>query len=124
MVLSSRLNGRYIQRLLLEGVSGFIYREDRLEETLSAGIQMVQSGHLYVSPRVSGIVFADRAPCTLDQLNPTDLDVLNLIASGLAVKEIASRLALTQRSVYRILTKLRSPLGVHSAVHLLDAARA
>jgi DNA-binding NarL/FixJ family response regulator len=74
------------------------------------------------APRV--LVFADRAPCTLDQFNPTDLEVLNLIASGLAVKEIASRLALTQRSVYRILTKLRSALGVHSAVHLLDAARA
>jgi DNA-binding NarL/FixJ family response regulator len=123
MVLSSRLNGRYIQRLLLEGVSGFIYREDRLEETLSTGIETVQSGHLYVSPRASGLVFADCAAHTLDQLNPTNLEVLHLIASGLAVKEIASRLTLTQRSVYRIRTKLRTALGVHSDVHLLDAAR-
>jgi DNA-binding NarL/FixJ family response regulator len=83
----------------------------------------VASTHLYVSPRASGLVFADRAPHTVDQLNPTDLEVLNLIASGLAVKEIAARLALTQRSIYRIRTKLRTALGVHSDVHLLDAAR-
>ena len=47
IVLSDYLSEHYVQRLIDLGVSGFIYKEDQLEDTLVSGIKAVAAGHLF-----------------------------------------------------------------------------
>jgi len=123
LILSGRLHTRYLQMLFGAGASGFIYREDRLEESLTAGIEVVHQGYFYTSPRASGLLINSRLGYTPMRLNQTDLEVLRLIDDGLTMKEIAASLNLTLRSVYRIRNKLRSAVGAPTHEHLIAAAR-
>lgn len=122
VILSQRLSGRYVQRLLSAGVSGFIYKEDHLEKTLVHGLQLVRNGHLYVSPRVAAFTYATREQIDF-HLNETDREVLSLMAQGHNPQEIASVASLSIRSVYRIRRKLKQSLGVRTNEQIVDAAR-
>lgn len=123
MILSGRLQARYLQTLFDAGASGFIFREDRLEESLIAGIETVYHGFFYMSPRASGLLIANRTSNPYLQLNQSDLEVLRLIDQGLTMKEIAADMHLSLRSVYRIRIKLRTALGAPTHEHLVAAAR-
>lgn len=123
LVMSSHLSAHYLQGLLQSGAMGFIYREDLVEASLIVGIELVRSGEFYVSPRASGLLFADRAIFTSDKLNQNDLDVLRLLARGFTAKEIASQLKMVRRSVYRIRSKLRSVLNVRTNEQIVQTAR-
>ncbi|MEO8391405.1 MAG: response regulator [Chloroflexota bacterium] len=111
IVLSSKLHIRYLEMLLAAGVSGYIYREDRLEASLVLGIETVYQGHLYLSPHASGLLIKRSNPDKTLKLNPCDRKVLRLIDQGLTPKDIAVALKLTLRSVYRIQNKLRAAVG-------------
>ncbi len=76
IVLSDYLSEHYVQRLIDYGVSGFIYKQDRLEDTLIVGIQTVADGHIFLSPQASALPYGHTADA---QLNRTDLEVLRLI---------------------------------------------
>ena len=80
IVISGRLHARYLQTVFGAGASGFIYREDRLEESLLAGIETVYLGHFFMSPRASGLSINGRTIDNTLQLNHSDLEVLRLIA--------------------------------------------
>lgn len=122
IILSNRLNVRYLRHLFAWGASGFLYRDDRLEATLITGIETVASGHFYASPRASGLLFTAR-PDASSSLNQTDMEILRLIDGGLTSKEIAAKLDLTLRTVYRIRSKLRLLLGASTNEHIVSAAR-
>lgn len=123
IVISGRLHTRYLQMVFGAGASGFVYREDRLEESLIAGIETVYHGYFYTSPRASGLLISNRMIDSAVRLNQTDLEVLRLIDQGLSPKEIALALRLTMRSVYRIRNKLATAVGAPTYDHLVAAAR-
>jgi len=123
IILSGRLHTRYLQMLFGAGASGFIYREDRLEESLTAVIEVVHLGYFYTSPRASGLLINSRLGYSPMRLNQTDLEVLRLIDHGLTMKEIAGSLKLSLRSIYRIRNKLRTAVGAPTHEHLIAAAR-
>ena len=122
IVLSTRLQARYLQRLIQHGALGFIYKDDPLESALVNGIELVRSGDPYISPRASGLLFADQALLNA-RLNPTDLEVLRLMARGFTLKEIGVQTRLVPRSIYRIRGKLRQVLGVRTNDQIVAAAR-
>lgn len=119
LMLSDYLSEYYVQRLLNEGASGFIYKDDHLEDTLVAGIKMVAVGHIFLSPQASALPYGR---ITAGQLNRTDLEVLHLIARGYTVQEISARVGIVDRSVYRIRGKLRQHLDVRTNEQLVEAA--
>ena len=123
IVLSGRLNARYMRMLFARGVSGFLYREDQLEESLVTGIETVSLGHIYASLRAMGLLFSQNGSTGKTELNQTDMEVLRLIDRGLTPKEIAARLRVTRRTVYRSRAKLCELLGVPSKEHIVAAAR-
>ena len=123
MILSQRLNVRYIRQLFAWGASGFLYREDRLEASLMIGIETVYAGHFYASPRASGLLFTGHADVNTTELNQTDIEILHLIDRGLTPKEIAAKLEITSRTVYRSRSKLRTLLGVSTNEQIVSAAR-
>jgi len=119
IVLSDYLSEHYVQRLIDYGVSGFIYKQDRLEDTLIVGIQTVADGHIFLSPQASALPYGHTAD---SQLNRTDLEVLRLIARGYTVQEISARVGIVDRSVYRIRAKLRQYLDVRTNEQVVEAA--
>ena len=119
IVLSDHLSEYYIQHLIKGGVAGFIYKEDRLEDTLVAGIRAVAEGHIFLSPQASGLPYDRQAD---GQLNRTDMEVLHLLARGYTVQEIGARVGVVDRTVYRIRTKLRRYLAVRTNEQVVEAA--
>jgi DNA-binding NarL/FixJ family response regulator len=120
IILSDTLSEFYVQRLLNQGASGFIYKADRLEDTLAASIQTVADGHIFLSPRASALPYG--RSMTDGQLNRTDLEVLDLMAQGYTVQEIAARVGIVDRSVYRIRARLRRYLDVCTNEQVIEAA--
>lgn len=123
IVLSSKLTSRYLQSLFDGGASGFVYLEDRLEDTLPIAIETVMLGSLYTSPQASTVLVWSRISRGNLALNSTDMEVLRLLNKGLSVKEVSERLEYHIRSVYRIRQKLCVALEVPTSDHLIDAAR-
>lgn len=120
VILSDYLNEYYIQRLIDYGAVGFIYKDDHLTETLVSGILTIAAGHIYLSPQASGLPYRR---INDEILNQTDIAVLQLLASGMTVQEIASRLGVVPRTVYRIRSKLRDYLHVRTNEQIVEAAR-
>jgi DNA-binding NarL/FixJ family response regulator len=120
VVIGGYLSQHYVQRLIDHGASGFIFKEDRLEESLVGGLQGVTEGYLYLSPEASALPYGPTAPGS--GLNRTDLEVLQLIARGYTVPEIAARVGIVDRTVYRIRARLRHHLGVRTNEQVVDAA--
>ncbi|MEL6526799.1 MAG: hypothetical protein AAFQ07_13935, partial [Chloroflexota bacterium] len=118
--LSQSLSLPYVQSVLAAGADGFIYKQDALASLLPAAVQTVLQGQLFLSPSVSALPFTSSIP---DMLNKTDLYVLELMADGFNVQEIAVRASIVDRSVYRIRTKLRTYLGVRTNEQIVVAAR-
>lgn len=123
VVLSSIKHPRYVQMLMDAGASGFIFREDDLEETLLIGIQTVVRGNLYASPIPAGLMIGIKREPSFAALTENDMNVLRLIDEGTSLKTIASHLKLSVRSVYRIRNKLCETLAAPTIQHLVAAAR-
>lgn len=120
IVLSDDLSTYYVQRLLEQGAAGFIYKSDRLEDTLVVGIKTVVDGHIFLSPQASSLPYERLSE---GPLNRTDLEVLQLMARGFTVQEISQRVGIVDRSVYRIRHRLRRYLGVRTNEQIVEAAR-
>lgn len=120
VILSDYLNEYYVQRLIDYGAVGFVYKDDHLAETLVSGVLTIAAGHIYLSPQASGLPYRR---INDEILNQTDLAVLQLLANGLTVQEIASRLGVVPRTVYRIRSKLRDYLGVRTNEQIVESAR-
>lgn len=120
VILSNYLNEYYVQRLIDCGVVGFIYKDDHLAETLVSGIRTIAGGHIYLSPQASGLPYRR---INDEALNQTDIAILQLLATGRTVQEIASRLGVVPRTVYRVRRKLRDYLNVRTNEQIVDAAK-
>jgi DNA-binding NarL/FixJ family response regulator len=106
----------YIYAALRAGASGFLLK-DVIPEQLIAAIRIVAGGDALIAPAITKRLieqFARTAPpapnADLAELTPRELEVLLLIARGLANAEIAAELFVTEATVKthvtRILTKL------------------
>lgn len=123
IVLSNKLNHRYVTRILEHGAHGFIYKQDNLEDNLVPAIKTIREGSLYLSPRAAALFYSRVQSQRVDGLNQSDLSVLHLIAQGYNPQEIAIQLDLSARSIYRIYQRLRQALHVRTSEQIVDAAR-
>lgn len=114
LVLSVHPEDQYAVRALRAGAAGYLTKDHSPEE-LVAAIRKVHRGGKYVSPSLAerlavGLeIGASDSPH--EQLSNREYDVLCLLGSGRTVKEIASRLALSPKTVStyraRVLEKMK-----------------
>jgi ATP/maltotriose-dependent transcriptional regulator MalT len=69
--------------------------------------------------RATGETARKRDPATIDQLTPQELQVADLVASGLTNREIAEQLFLSPRTVEYHLRKVFTKLGLSSRTELI-----
>jgi two-component system response regulator NreC len=115
-----------VMRCLAAGASGYILKDAPLPQLIYA-IGMVRKGHEYLDPGVTRNVneyLQQSRPreTSYDRLSPREREVLKLVAEGLSVKEIATRLNVGAKTVDTHKYNLMTKLDIHNAAGLIRYA--
>jgi DNA-binding NarL/FixJ family response regulator len=117
----------YVNEAFKAGASGYLLKRSAGSELLQA-IQSVMEGQCYVTPLVAkGLVksaITGRMPAVLGakSLTVRQREVLQLVAEGRAVKEIASTLDISPKTVEFHKSQIMSLLDLHTTAELTKYA--
>jgi DNA-binding NarL/FixJ family response regulator len=101
-----------ILQALDAGAIGYLLKDAEPDE-LHRGIAAASRGESPLAPKAAAQVLAARSPDRLDaDLSAREREVLVLVASGLANKQIARKLGITEKTVKGHLTNIFQALGV------------
>lgn len=108
------------------GASGFVVKSSAASELVQA-IRQAVAGRRYLTPRIAGgdlrALPAPTAPGDpLDRLSPREREVLQLLAEGRSMKEVAARLGITTRTVAFHKYRLMAKFSLHSTAELVQLA--
>src|SRR6266446_3258842 len=105
LVLSMHDEPTYAVRSIRAGANGYVTKQDALGSVIIA-VREVINGHVYLSPSmasevISNVVLTKREPgaSPTDDLSDRELEILERIGKGEEVKEIASALNLSPKTV-------------------------
>lgn len=124
LVVSMQTQSRVVSRILEAGVAGYVTKDCPAEMFLNALRRVLQGGHFIDPSLAESVVFAARGAKSApdEQLSPREMQVLELIASGVPLGEIAGRLGLSPKTVSTHKTRLMQKLGVATNADLLKYA--
>lgn len=130
LVLANRADGDLVLRALRLGARGYVTKAEGLRD-LAATIRRVLSGERVMSPALEEDALgalgrmARRAREGVDveaSLTPRERQVLALLSGGLTIGQIATRLAISPRTVETHVAKLYRKLGVGGRVQAISRA--
>ena len=130
LVLSMHDESVYAERALKAGARGYLTKQEASRHVVTA-IRKVLKGELYVSERLAAVLLGrmagHRAPPGSDgspaeRLTDRELEVFQLLGEGLAVREIASRLHISAKTVEAHRTHIKEKLNVKTSPELLRYA--
>jgi len=98
LVVSMHDSPDFIRRALKLGAAGYVMKEGSALE-LEHAVKSVMAGHIYYSPQVSQRLLQSSEPAPEELLTERQLEILVLIASGHATKEVAFKLGLSPKTV-------------------------
>jgi DNA-binding NarL/FixJ family response regulator len=112
VVLTSFGDDRHISDALNAGAVGYVLKHAGPDELLDA-IRAAARGDSPLDPKAARVLLASRrvGPAAR-QLSAREEEVLRLVASGLANKQIARKLTISERTVKAHLTNVFAHLGV------------
>jgi DNA-binding NarL/FixJ family response regulator len=113
IVLTTHAGDVQISRALKAGARAYLLKGSLRKELLET-IHAVHAGQKRVSPEIAAEI-AEHA--TDDALTPREADILRLVASGDANKEIAARLSLTEETVKSHVRNILAKLGANDRTH-------
>lgn len=126
--LSMHSDRRYILGMLEAGASGYLLKDCAFEE-LATAIRNVAGGNTYLSPRIADVVvkgYLDKTPGPAHgpgtALTPREREVLQLLAEGMAAKEIAAHLNVSVKTVETHRRNMMEKLGMRSIAELTKYA--
>jgi DNA-binding NarL/FixJ family response regulator len=112
VVLTSFADQSIILSALDAGASGYILK-DAAPDELIAAVRAAAIGGAPLDPKVARVLLDhQRAPRADAALSSREREVLDLVAEGLANKQIARRLGIAERTVKAHLTKIFQQIGV------------
>lgn len=118
LMLSMHPEDQYALRALKAGASGFLNKETAPEELLAA-VRLLLSGRKYITPSV-----AEKLTETISEKNAHELlsdremQVLQRIASGKTVSEIAVEIALSVNTISTYRTRILEKLNLNNNAEL------
>jgi DNA-binding NarL/FixJ family response regulator len=121
LIISMFPEEQYAIRALKAGASGFLNKESANEELLAA-VHKIVSGRKYISSAI-----ADKLAQTLgdtgeipahEHLSDREMQVLQLIASGKTVSEIAEEISLSVNTISTYRTRILEKLSLHNNAEL------
>jgi DNA-binding NarL/FixJ family response regulator len=110
----------YVFEALRAGASGFLLKDAGADELLHA-VRVVAAGDALLAPSITRRLIADYArrpapqeqPQAMSDLTPRELDVLRLMARGLANADIARELYIGDATVKTHVARIFAKLGLH-----------
>jgi DNA-binding NarL/FixJ family response regulator len=109
---------------LAAGASGYILK-DAASDELARAIQAVMAGQVYLSSEIAGTVvrnYSFQRPDTHAALGPNlsarSRGVLQLLAEGKSINEIAAQLHISGKTVENHRHQIMTTLGLHSIAEL------
>jgi DNA-binding NarL/FixJ family response regulator len=113
IVLTTYSGDAHVVRALRAGAAGFLLK-DRVHRELPEAIRAVHAGRKSMSPEAS---FELAAHADDEALTPAELEVLRLVATGSANKQIADRLGITEDTVKGRVRSVLSKLNANDRTH-------
>ena len=118
IVLTTYAGDVQVVRALKAGARGYLLKADVNEELLDS-IRSVHAGHRRIHPEVA----AELAEYTgRDALTVREIEVLRLIATGNANKEIGAKLSVGEDTVKRHVTNILGKLDANDRTHAVTIA--
>ncbi|MDX6367306.1 MAG: hypothetical protein QOK30_2382, partial [Nocardioidaceae bacterium] len=113
VVLTSFSDSERIVAALDAGAIGYLLKDTEPEDLLE-GVRAAARGESPLNPRAARQLLTARTstPVLTVDLTPRELEVLGLVRQGLANKQIARRLGITERTVKAHLTSTFQRIGV------------
>ncbi|MDR3321768.1 MAG: response regulator transcription factor [Synergistaceae bacterium] len=101
----------YVMASLRAGAMGFVLKTTAVRE-LEVAIKQVMNGGFYLDSQVAGILgeLSERGSLP-EPLSVREREVLLITSKGFSIKEIASKLCITERTVQAHLTSVYSKFG-------------
>ncbi len=121
-------DGQLVGRMLNAGASGYLLKDCAFEELANA-IRTVAAGRTYLGPTIVDVMVReffgrhdtdDHAGVTA--LTDREREVLQLLAEGSSVKEIAAQLCVTPKTVETHRERVMRKLNLHSVAQLTKYA--
>jgi DNA-binding NarL/FixJ family response regulator len=122
--LTMHADARLAAEALRSGAKGFVLKQSSGQELVDA-IDAVLQGRTYLTPALTEGVLAlmsGPADASAAELSPRQREVLRLIVNGQRVKEIASTLGLSPRTVESVKYEMMRALSIHSTAELVRYA--
>jgi DNA-binding NarL/FixJ family response regulator len=124
LVLTAYDDEYSVAETLRAGADGYLLKSARREELVDA-IRRVHAGGTPLSPRIAvAVLRAKRTPRGggVASLTARELQVLRLLASGLSIRETATRLTISPKTVETHRVRIYAKLNCKSAVELTRIA--
>lgn len=116
IVLTIHNDVDYLIKALDCKCNGYVLKDSDFE-TLKNAICSVLNGEIYIEPSLTNILNANLAKrdvkkSMVDNLTKRELEILNLVSSGLLNKEIAAQLNISERTVKNHVSSMFKKIGV------------
>lgn len=125
--LSMHADRRYVSQMLRAGALGYLVKDSAFEE-LSQAVRTVVGGRPYLSGVITGALVDDFVRQTaaperpvsspLEVLTTRETEVLRLLADGKRVKDIATLLSISVKTVESHRQNIMDKLEIHSTIEL------
>jgi len=122
MVLSVHPEDQWALRALRAGAAGYLTKDHSPEQLVDA-IRRVAHGGRYVSPalaeKLAASIDNSLAHAPHERLSDREFEVLRSLGSGMAVKDVATQLAVSAKTVSTYRTRLLEKMGLSSNADLV-----
>jgi DNA-binding NarL/FixJ family response regulator len=112
VVLTSFSDGGRVRDALTAGAVGYQLKDCEPDDLLAA-VRSAAAGHVPLDPRVARVLLpGSSSKSPQDAMTPREVEVLRLVARGLANKQVARALGISERTVKAHLGRVFSQIGV------------
>lgn len=128
IALSMYSDRLFVSGMLEAGASGYLLKDCAFEELVVA-VRSVMADRIYLSPKISGVVVDKNTgkPCLPRSAGSASLtrrerEVFRELAEGLSVRDIASKLGISPKTVEAHRRNIMEKLGISSISELIKYA--
>ena len=128
VALSMHADKQFVTGILSAGASGYLTKNCSFDELVKA-VRLVAENKKYLCPDVTGIVIEEslsgasgKGSSTADLLTSREREILQLLAEGKTIKQIAEQLFLSIKTIYTHRDQIMKKLHVENMAELTKLA--
>jgi len=111
VVLTTFADEDLVHQSIDAGAVGYLLKDEEPDD-LVRGVRAAANGESPLSAKIARALLSPPSPPSLDQLTEREREVLSLLANGMANREIAVEMAITERTVKAHLSNVYQRIGV------------